>query len=35
MPHTKTWYRKEHTYPNIIDRDTYDYWRSFGKKLRQ
>jgi trimethylamine--corrinoid protein Co-methyltransferase len=32
MPHTKKWYRKEHTFPNIIDRDTYDYWVSLGKK---
>ncbi len=32
MPHTKDWYRKEHTFPNIIDRDTYDYWVSLGKK---
>jgi trimethylamine--corrinoid protein Co-methyltransferase len=32
LPHTKNWYRKEHTFPNIIDRDTYDYWVSLGKK---
>jgi trimethylamine--corrinoid protein Co-methyltransferase len=32
MPHTKKWYRKEHTFPNVIDRDTYDYWVSIGKK---
>jgi len=25
-------YRKEHTFPGIIDRDTYDYWVSLGKK---
>jgi len=32
LPHTKSWYRKEHTFPNVIDRDTYDYWVSLGKK---
>ncbi len=32
MPHTKKWYREEHTLPRIIDRDTYDYWASLGKK---
>jgi trimethylamine--corrinoid protein Co-methyltransferase len=32
MPHTRKWYRKEHTFPGIIDRDTYDYWVSLGKK---
>ena len=32
MPHTKKWYRKEHTFPNIIDRDTYDAWVSLGRK---
>jgi len=32
MPHTKKWYRIEHTFPRIIDRDTYDSWVSLGKK---
>ena len=32
MPHTRKWYREEHTFPRIIDRDTYDYWVSLGKK---
>ena len=32
MPHTREWYRKEHTLPNVIDRDTYDYWVSLGQK---
>ena len=32
MPHTREWYRQEHTFPKIIDRDTYDYWVSLGKK---
>ncbi len=32
MPHTKKWYRKEHSYPVISDRDTYDAWVGLGKK---
>jgi len=32
MPHTRKWYRAEHTFPRIIDRDTYDAWASLGKK---
>ncbi len=32
MPHTKKWYRQEHVYPTLVDRDTYDYWVSLGKK---
>ena len=32
MPHTSKWYRLEHSFPKIIDRDTYDYWVSLGKK---
>jgi trimethylamine--corrinoid protein Co-methyltransferase len=32
MPHTKKWYRQEHIFPKITDRDTYDYWASLGKK---
>ena len=32
MPHTRKWYREEHLFPGIIDRDTYDYWVSLGKK---
>ncbi len=32
MPHTKKWYRKEHIFPTVTDRDTYDYWVSLGKK---
>jgi trimethylamine--corrinoid protein Co-methyltransferase len=30
--HTRKWYQKEHTYPLIIDRDTYDSWVALGKK---
>lgn len=32
MPHTRKWYRQEHIFPRVIDRDTYDYWVSLGKK---
>jgi len=32
MPHTRKWYREEHIFSEIIDRDTYDYWVSLGKK---
>jgi len=32
MPHTRKWYRIEHTFPKIVDRDTYDYWVSLGGK---
>jgi trimethylamine--corrinoid protein Co-methyltransferase len=30
--HTRKWYQKEHTYPLVIDRDTYDTWASLGRK---
>jgi trimethylamine--corrinoid protein Co-methyltransferase len=30
--HTRKWYQKEHTYPLLIDRDTYDTWATLGKK---
>ncbi len=32
IPHTKKWYRTEHTFPKVVDRDTYDYWISLGEK---
>ncbi len=32
MPHTRKWYRKEHLFPKIADRDTYDAWAAAGKK---
>jgi trimethylamine--corrinoid protein Co-methyltransferase len=32
MPHTRRWYRKEHIFPQTIDRDTYDSWVLSGKK---
>jgi len=31
-PHTRKWYREEHIFPGIIDRDTYDEWAGKGKK---
>jgi trimethylamine--corrinoid protein Co-methyltransferase len=30
--HTLKWYQKEHNYPLIIDRDTYDSWVGLGRK---
>jgi trimethylamine--corrinoid protein Co-methyltransferase len=32
MPHTRKWYRLEHTFPRLADRDTYDAWVSQGRK---
>jgi trimethylamine--corrinoid protein Co-methyltransferase len=32
MSHTRKWYRKEHLFPKIADRDTYDAWAAAGKK---
>ena len=31
MPHTRQWYRKEHSFPRIIDRDVYDAWAAMGR----
>ncbi|MBD3413651.1 MAG: hypothetical protein GF421_04365 [Candidatus Aminicenantes bacterium] len=31
-PHTRKWYRQEHIFPEIIDRDTHDEWEGKGKK---
>jgi len=31
-PHTRKWFKLEHTYPLLIDRDTYDTWDSLGSK---
>lgn len=31
LPHTRKWYRKEHIFPEILDRDTYDTWENQGK----
>jgi trimethylamine--corrinoid protein Co-methyltransferase len=32
LPHTKKWYKEEHTFPRMIDRDPYDIWVSKGRK---
>jgi len=32
LPHTRKWYRLEHTFPQLADRDTYDAWAGLGKK---
>jgi trimethylamine--corrinoid protein Co-methyltransferase len=32
MPHTRKWYREEHTFPKLIDREPYDIWVSEGRK---
>jgi trimethylamine--corrinoid protein Co-methyltransferase len=32
MPHTRKWYREEHMFPKLIDRDPYDIWVSKGRK---
>jgi len=31
LPHTRQWYRKEHTRPVLADRDTYEAWVSAGR----
>lgn len=31
MPHTRRWYREEHWFPEIIDRDTHDAWAAAGR----
>lgn len=32
MPHTRQWFRKEHVFPRLADRDTYDAWVAAGRK---
>jgi len=32
LAHTRQWYRKEHTYFPLIDRDSYDAWVAAGQK---
>jgi trimethylamine--corrinoid protein Co-methyltransferase len=32
MPHTRKWYREEHTFPKLIDREPYEIWVSKGRK---
>jgi len=31
-PNTRKWYREEHIFPDIIDRDIYDEWVNKGEK---
>jgi len=31
-PHTRKWYRKEHIFPSLADRDNYDAWVGLGRK---
>jgi trimethylamine--corrinoid protein Co-methyltransferase len=32
LPHTRQWYRKEHTLPRLMDRDRYEDWVKAGRK---
>jgi trimethylamine--corrinoid protein Co-methyltransferase len=32
LSHTKKWYREEHTFPKLIDREPYEIWVSKGRK---
>jgi trimethylamine--corrinoid protein Co-methyltransferase len=32
LPHTRHWYRKEHTRPALMDRDRYEDWVKAGRK---
>ena len=32
LPHTRQWYRLEHSFPRLADRDTYDAWAAAGRK---
>ncbi len=32
LAHTKKWFRTEHLFPRLIDRDTYDAWVGQGRK---
>ncbi len=31
LPHTRQWYKKEHSFPMTIDRDVYDAWAAAGR----
>jgi trimethylamine--corrinoid protein Co-methyltransferase len=31
-PHTRQWYRKEHTLPTLMDRDPYEAWVMAGRR---
>ncbi len=32
LPHTRKWYRAEHIFPRLADRDTYEAWAAQGRK---
>jgi trimethylamine--corrinoid protein Co-methyltransferase len=32
LPHTRKWYRQEHIFPTVSDRETYDSWVALGRK---
>jgi trimethylamine--corrinoid protein Co-methyltransferase len=32
LPHTRKWYRQEHSFPRLADRDNYDAWVGAGRK---
>jgi trimethylamine--corrinoid protein Co-methyltransferase len=32
IPHTKKWYRLEHTFPALIERNSYEQWKLSDKK---
>lgn len=32
LPHTKAWYRKEHSLARLVDRDTYEDWLAAGRR---
>ncbi len=32
LPHTRKWYRLEHSFPKLTDRDNYDAWTAAGRK---
>jgi trimethylamine---corrinoid protein Co-methyltransferase len=32
LPHTRKWYRQEHSFPKLADRDNYDAWVGAGRK---
>ena len=32
LPHTRKWYRLEHSFPRLADRDNYEAWTAAGRK---
>ncbi len=32
LPHTRKWYRLEHSFPKLADRDNYDAWTAAGRR---